>query len=93
MSVAVREFVAKVWPVAMLIVAMCSIQTGASIAKTLFPIIGATGTTSIRLILAAGLLLIVMRPWRQRTRAVLAPSAYRPSCKVLAKLKPLRTLV
>ncbi|GAB3338360.1 MULTISPECIES: threonine/homoserine exporter RhtA [Chromohalobacter] len=66
MSVAMREFVARVWPVAMLIVAMCSIQTGASIAKTLFPVIGATGTTSIRLILAALILLVVMRPWRQR---------------------------
>jgi len=66
MSAAMRELLARVWPVAMLIVAMCSIQSGASIAKSLFPVIGATGTTSIRLILAALLLLIVMRPWRQR---------------------------
>ncbi|WP_239023795.1 threonine/homoserine exporter RhtA [Salinicola corii] len=65
MSVAMREFFARVWPVAMLIVAMCSIQSGASVAKSLFPVIGATGTTSIRLIIAALLLLIVMRPWRQ----------------------------
>jgi len=66
MSVTMRELLARIWPVAMLIVAMCSIQSGASIAKSLFPVIGATGTTSIRLILAALLLLIVMRPWRQR---------------------------
>jgi inner membrane transporter RhtA len=66
MSVAMREFFARIWPVAMLIVAMCSIQSGASVAKSLFPVIGATGTTSIRLIIAALLLLIVMRPWRQR---------------------------
>ncbi|WP_251976117.1 threonine/homoserine exporter RhtA [Salinicola avicenniae] len=66
MSVAVRELVARIWPVAMLLVAMCSIQSGASIAKTLFPVIGATGTTSIRLILAAVLLLAVMRPWRRK---------------------------
>ncbi|OLO05860.1 threonine/homoserine exporter RhtA [Salinicola socius] len=65
MSVAMREMLARIWPVAMLIVAMCSIQSGASVAKSLFPVIGATGTTSIRLIIAALLLLIVMRPWRQ----------------------------
>ncbi|MDH4571796.1 threonine/homoserine exporter RhtA [Salinicola acroporae] len=65
MSVAMREFFARVWPVAMLIVAMCSIQSGASVAQSLFPVIGATGTTSIRLILAALLLLLVMRPWRR----------------------------
>ncbi|MGM8930445.1 threonine/homoserine exporter RhtA [Salinicola halophyticus] len=65
MSVAMRELLARIWPVAMLVVAMCSIQSGASIAKSLFPVIGATGTTSIRLIFAALILLIVMRPWRQ----------------------------
>ncbi|WP_232822117.1 MULTISPECIES: threonine/homoserine exporter RhtA [Salinicola] len=65
MSVAMREFFARIWPVAMLIVAMCSIQSGASVAQSLFPVIGATGTTSIRLILAALLLLLVMRPWRR----------------------------
>lgn len=65
MSVPLRDFATRVWPVALLIVAMCSIQTGASIAKSLFPIIGATGTTSIRLILAALLLLVALRPWRR----------------------------
>lgn len=66
MSVANYPLVQRTWPVAMLVVAMCSIQSGAAVAKTLFPQIGATGTTSIRLILAAGLLLLVMRPWRRR---------------------------
>lgn len=65
MSTTMREFAIRAWPVAMLVVAMCSIQSGASIAKSLFPVIGATGTTSIRLILAATLLLIVMRPWQR----------------------------
>lgn len=65
MSATMREFAIRAWPVAMLVMAMCSIQSGASIAKSLFPVIGATGTTSIRLILAATLLLIVMRPWRR----------------------------
>lgn len=66
MSVAIRDLLTRIWPVAMLLVAMCSIQSGAALAKTLFPLIGATGTTSIRLLLGALLLLIVMRPWRKR---------------------------
>lgn len=65
MSAAMREFAARIWPVALLLVAMCSIQSGAAIAKSLFPLVGATGTTSIRLILAALLLLAVLRPWRR----------------------------
>ncbi|OHV07826.1 transporter [Kushneria phosphatilytica] len=52
-------------PVALLVIAMCSIQSGAAIARSLFDVIGAPGTTSIRLILAATLLLIFLRPWRR----------------------------
>lgn len=52
-------------PIVLLLIAMSSLQIGASIASQLFPVIGAPGTTSIRLILAATLLLIFLRPWRQ----------------------------
>lgn len=49
-----------------LIVAMLSLQVGASIAKTLFPAIGAQGATTLRLVLSAALLTAVLRPWKAR---------------------------
>ncbi|GHC25773.1 hypothetical protein GCM10010082_18450 [Kushneria pakistanensis] len=55
----------RLLPVALLVVAMCSIQSGASLAQQLFPLIGASGATSIRLLLAAFLMLIIFRPWRR----------------------------
>jgi inner membrane transporter RhtA len=45
--------------------AMLSIQAGASLAKTLFPILGAGGTTCLRIGFAAILLCLVSKPWRQ----------------------------
>ncbi|AMK23033.1 EamA family transporter [Sphingomonas histidinilytica] len=61
-------------PVAALLVAMVSIQSGASLAKSLFPIVGAEGATALRLGLAAGILLIIFRPWRTRLdRAAIRP--------------------
>ncbi|WP_416240358.1 EamA family transporter [Salinisphaera orenii] len=60
-----RAIVARGWPVALLIVAMSAIQSGASLAKGLFPMAGPAGTMSVRLILAALLLLVILRPWRQ----------------------------
>ncbi|WP_110684965.1 threonine/homoserine exporter RhtA [Salinicola aestuarinus] len=65
MSVAIHGLVARLWPVAMLVVAMVSIQSGASLVQSLFPTIGATGATSIRLILASIMLLAAFRPWRR----------------------------
>jgi inner membrane transporter RhtA len=43
---------------------MTSIQFGASIAKGLFPLLGAAGTTLFRTSFAAFLLLMIWRPWR-----------------------------
>lgn len=51
-------------PVGMLLIAMASVQTGASLAKSLFPAVGAQGTTTLRLIFASILMLIILRPWR-----------------------------
>jgi inner membrane transporter RhtA len=42
---------------------MVSIQTGASLAKHLFPIVGPQGSAALRLFFASLILLIVWRPW------------------------------
>jgi inner membrane transporter RhtA len=47
-----------------LIVAMTSFQAGASIAKQLIPVVGAPGTTALRLGISALILCVVGRPWR-----------------------------
>jgi inner membrane transporter RhtA len=49
-----------------LLLAMLSVQGGAALAKRLFPVFGAQGTTALRVLFAALLLLAVFRPWRQR---------------------------
>ena len=52
--------------VLLLLVAMGSIQLGASFAKTLFPSVGAAGAVALRTALATLMLLAVLRPWRTR---------------------------
>lgn len=56
-----------VWlPVLILLVAMMSIQGGASLAKSLFTIVGAPGVTALRLALGTIILVVVFKPWRLR---------------------------
>ncbi len=64
-----RALTTIVFPIGLLLIAMASIQTGASLAKSLFPLVGAQGTTSLRLIFASVILLLVLRPWRARFTA------------------------
>lgn len=69
MSTNLRPLSQTLFPIGLLLIAMASIQTGASMAKTLFPLVGAQGTTSLRLIFASIILLLVLRPWRARLNA------------------------
>jgi inner membrane transporter RhtA len=64
-----RPLTSILFPIGLLLIAMASIQTGASLAKSLFPLVGAQGTTSLRLIFASIILLLVLRPWRARFNA------------------------
>lgn len=56
-------------PVGLLLIAMASIQSGASLAKSMFPIVGAQGTTTLRLIFASFIMLLILRPWRAKLNA------------------------
>ncbi|SHM37228.1 EamA family transporter [Flavobacterium xinjiangense] len=49
-------------PVPAVLFAIISVQSGAAIAKGLFPVIGATGTASLRIAISAIILLAVYRP-------------------------------
>ncbi|GKX58895.1 threonine/homoserine exporter RhtA [Leminorella grimontii] len=62
-------------PVLLLLIAMLSIQSGASLAKTLFPIIGAQGMTALRLCLGTIILMVFLRPWRKSATRTPAPGA------------------
>ncbi len=59
----------SVMSVLLLLVAMASIQAGASLAKTLFHSVGALGAVALRTALATIMLAIVLRPWRTRVTA------------------------
>jgi inner membrane transporter RhtA len=56
-------------PVAVLILAMAGFQTGAALAKTLIPVVGAAGAVALRLAYATLMLWAVWRPWRMRLDA------------------------
>lgn len=64
-----RKLSSLLFPIGLLLIAMASIQTGASLAKSLFPIVGAQGTTTLRLVFASVILLLTLRPWRARFTA------------------------
>jgi len=53
-------------PVAVLILAMVGFQIGAALAKTLIPVVGASGAVALRLFYATLMLWLVWRPWRMR---------------------------
>jgi inner membrane transporter RhtA len=53
-------------PIAALMIAMVCFQLGATLAKSLFPLVGAGGTAALRLAIASVILLAVWRPWNLR---------------------------
>jgi len=55
-----------VLPIAVLLIAMLSLQGGASLAKSLFPAVGATGITALRLGFGTLILCVIFKPWRLR---------------------------
>jgi inner membrane transporter RhtA len=56
----------RVLPIGLMLVAMLSVQSGAAVAKGLFPLVGAEGATTLRNGLAAVLMLAIWRPWRAK---------------------------
>lgn len=66
MNTSPRSLAATLFPIGLLLIAMASIQSGASLAKSMFPIIGAQGTTTLRLVFASIIMLLILKPWRAR---------------------------
>lgn len=58
------QALAVLLPVAAVLTATACFQGGASMAKSLFPELGAQGTATVRIILGALMLIAVTRPWR-----------------------------
>ena len=56
---------ATLLPVVALVAGMISLQSGAALAKSLFPAVGAAGVSSLRVGFSALILLAVWRPWRR----------------------------
>ncbi len=75
---------AAAWlPILVILVAMTSIQSGASLAKSLFPVVGAPGVTALRLALGTLILVVVFKPWRLRflPGAARAAATVRPGAR------------
>lgn len=64
-----RSLASTLFPVGLLLIAMASIQSGASLAKSMFQVVGAQGTTTLRLIFASVIMLLLLRPWRAKLTA------------------------
>ncbi len=61
-------------PIGLLLIAMVSVQIGASAAKGLFPSVGAEGAAALRLMIFSPIMLAVWRPWRRKPPLASLPS-------------------
>jgi inner membrane transporter RhtA len=74
MSRTASPAIARFLPIGAMVLAMLSVQSGAAIAKRLFPMVGSEGATTLRLVISAALMVVVWRPWKARiTRANALP--------------------
>jgi threonine/homoserine efflux transporter RhtA len=56
----------RLWAMLALMCSLVSLAVGTSFAKSLFPALGAEGTTAYRLFFATLMLMAVFRPWRRK---------------------------
>lgn len=61
-----RPASALVIPILCLLLAIVSMAAGAAFAKSLFPVMGATGTTAARAVMGALIVFVLLRGWRAR---------------------------
>jgi inner membrane transporter RhtA len=54
----------KLWAIIAILIAIVSVQLGATLSKHVFPLVGSEGTTALRQFFATVSLLIVFQPWR-----------------------------
>lgn len=62
----IRTRASTVFPIGLLVLAMASFQAGASIAKTMFHLVGATGMVTVRILFGTVILCLTLRPWNAR---------------------------
>jgi inner membrane transporter RhtA len=66
MNQTAQTFFPKLVPVAFLVLAMVSLSIGTSLAKYMFPLMGAEGATVVRLTISAAILASIFKPWKEK---------------------------